>query len=234
MDSVTNGVNDRFHGGAEHARHDRLLVSRYGAGDAYGTEIAEAEQLVKRCSHCAQLARDINTLRAATAELPTPRRTRDFRLTETKAESLHGSALQRWFRRLAAPGLAPLRPLAGAAVSVGLVLVVAGVALPTPAGQMFTAQDNQAPGGALAPDNRDTSNPLATPAAPAEIDGQPAPTMVSIERGYEEVGLGDDIAAADATRSLLVYSGLLIAVVSMALLLVLVIARRRGTDSLLR
>jgi hypothetical protein len=235
MASVTNGVNDRFHGAADHARHDRVLVSRYGAGDAFAGEIAEAEQLVKHCSHCAQLARDINTLRTAAASLPAPRRTRDFRLTDEQAEKLRGSALQRWFRRLAAPGLAPLRPLAGVAVSIGLVLMVVGVALPTPAGDLYMLQrGDQAPLMGSTPDgaNAPDASPIA-PGAEFEAGMSPAPTKATAA-DRATVGLLEETAAPDLTRSVLVYSGLLIAVLSLGVLSLLVFARRRGTDRLLR
>jgi hypothetical protein len=235
MDSVTNSVNDRFHGAADHARHDHVLVSRYGAGDAYPGEVAEARLLVKRCSHCAQLAQDIDALRLAASDLPAARRTRDFRLTDEQAERLHGSALQRWFRRLATPGLAPLRPLAGVAVSVGLVLVVVGAALPAPAGETFMLNGEPSPAWADLPADR--AGAQASPLAPGGVMEGFGPTPTTETVDTSSVDLDQELAAtaaADATRSMLVYGGLIIAVLSLGLLVLLVIARRRGTDPLLR
>ena len=240
MASVNLSVNDRHGGSADHARHDHLLVARYGAGDAYPGEAAEAEQLVRRCAACARLAHDIEALRLATAALPAPHRTRDFRLTHEQAAGLRGSPLRRLLRRLSAPGLAPLRPLAGVAVSIGLVLMVAGVALPTPAGQVFSTSDNaldldasaprggaEAP-GALAPE------PTAPERASGEGDGLTAEPAGEAEADRLAVGLPAESAAPDGTRSLLIYSGLLIAILSFAALSVLMLARWRGTDPLLR
>ena len=100
---------------ADHARHDRLLVTRFAAGDAYSNEVAEARRLVADCPECAELANDIRLIAARAGDLPTARRRRDFRLSAADAERLRGSALQRVLRRLAAPGFAALRPVAGAA-----------------------------------------------------------------------------------------------------------------------
>jgi hypothetical protein len=232
MASVSHDVNDRFHGASEHARHDRLLVTRFGAGDAYPAELAEARQLVERCSECARLAREISLLRAATADLPVASRTRDFLLTERDAERLRVSAFDRWLRRLAAPGLAPLRPLAGVAVSVGLALAVVGVALPTPVGDTFTQEMPMPASGSADGAGR---QPAASPAAPGEFTAGSQQTPVPITADdLHVVGLGDDVAQADTTRSLLVYGGLLIAVLSLGVLVLVIFARRRTTDRLLR
>ena len=255
MDNVPKSVNERFRGAAEHARHDRLLVARYGAGDAYPAELDEARQLVTRCAECARLAADIEVLRASTAALPVPRRPRDFRLTAEQADSLRGSAVSRWLRRLAAPGLAPIRPLAGAALSVGLLLVVAGVALPTPAGDLMaleqfgepvTRQDKgpattQLPseaGGVNAPDQTSGPGVLPTGEAPQYVPPDDVPPAAQPAEDGDapgvDIGLGQEYAAAESTRGLLITSGLLIGAISLGLLLLVVFARRRWTDRLLR
>jgi hypothetical protein len=185
------------------------------------------------------LASDIDALRLATAALPAARRTRGFQLTEEQAAGLRGSALQRLLRRLAAPGLAPLRPLAGVAVSVGLVLMVVGVALPTPAGEVFTSSDNAVRELTDNPpvagvDTPGAQEPQAT-ALPEGAGGQPS--AEDIEADKQALGLDGDAAAvaeADGTRSMLLFGGLLIAVLSFAVLSLLVLARWRGSDPLLR
>lgn len=257
MNSVPSSVNERFRGPAEHARHDRLLVARYGAGDAYPAELDEARELVGRCAECARLAADIDALRSATSALPAARRTRDFRLTAERAEQLRGSSIQRWLRRLAAPGLAPLRPLAGAALSIGLVLVVVGAALPTPAGELMALERAGDQGTWLGGGDDVKPSPAATAAegvvgAPTVIDapgaqpgreyerppGEPSrleePPVADPEARAQDIGLGQEYAAAESTRALLITSGLLIGAISLGLLLLVVFARRRWSDPLLR
>lgn len=237
MDSVTNHVNERFRGGSEHARHDRLLVSRFGAGDAFASEEAEARELVGRCAECARLAADMNVLRSQLAALPAARAQRDFRITAEQADKLRGSVLQRWLRRIAGPGLAPVRPLAGVALSVGLVLMMVGVALPTPAGEIF-AMDNANPqldvrkgdGAPVVGGPEATAGPDA-PYAPPEVQptSELEPTIT-----YEDIDIGRDLAQAETNRALLITSGLIIGILSLAVLLLVILARRRTADPLLR
>lgn len=117
----------------DHSRHDRLLVTRYAADDAYPGESEEARELVASCGECAALAADIRSLMTATAALPPARRRRDFRLSHEQAGRLRGTFVERLVRRLAAPEPSSVRPLAGVAVSIGLVLAVIGAGLPLPA-----------------------------------------------------------------------------------------------------
>lgn len=113
----------------DHAQHDRLLVARFAAGDAYASEVDDARQLVDSCADCNKLAADIRLISAATARLPTVARPRDFRVNAQAAERLSGSRVERLMRRLSAPRWNLVRPLAGAAVAAGLTLAVVG-ALP--------------------------------------------------------------------------------------------------------
>ena len=66
---------------AAHAAHDADLVAAYAAGDATGAELEAATTLVAACAGCAALHRDLRTIAAALPAMPSPRRTRDFRLT---------------------------------------------------------------------------------------------------------------------------------------------------------
>jgi len=221
---------------AEHARHDRLIVTRFAADDSYPTEIDEARQLVTTCSDCARLADDIGLLIAATSKLPAAQRPRDFRLTHEQAESLRGSFLERLLRPLAAPRLAALRPVAGAAMSLGLALVVAGVALPTPSPAGAPAD----PGVMMnegVPDKE-----VAAPAAPDGAAGEaedPSERDASFDRAYTErlsTADGTDVSAqpVDQTRTLVLYAGLVLAMISLAILSIVTFARRRSYDRLLR
>jgi hypothetical protein len=110
----------------DHDRHDRLLVTRYAMGDAYPAEVAQAEELTQRCADCAALAADIRLIAARTSQLPEVRRPRDFRISAGQAEQLRGSWLERLLRPFSAPGWGVARPLAGAALVVGLSLAVIG------------------------------------------------------------------------------------------------------------
>jgi hypothetical protein len=129
--SVNRDVNERPVGhNPGHARHDRLLVVRFAAGEAEGSDNEQARALVDQCRDCARLAADMTTLRSSMAALPTPKRTRDFQLTPEQAEQLRGSAFDRFLRRLAMPKLGLLRPVAGVAVALGITLFVVGAGLP--------------------------------------------------------------------------------------------------------
>jgi hypothetical protein len=130
-DDVKDAVSERE--GAHtpgHARHDRLLVSRFAVGDTTGPDTDSARSLVTQCTDCARLASDIALLQTSIAGLPTPKRTRNFRITDAQADQLRGTALDRFLRRLAMPQLALVRPIAGVALAVGLVAAAVGAGLP--------------------------------------------------------------------------------------------------------
>jgi hypothetical protein len=171
---------------SDHRRHDRLLIARFAAGDAYPGERDEARELVETCSDCEALAADIRSLSSAMSRLPDAKRARDFRLTPEQAERLHGNWFERFMRTLAAPGLGMLRPVAGVAMSIGLALVIIGN-LPLGAPMAAAPEEvdmfsSQAPALAAtnAPAATDASAPEGTPAdgpvvgAPGE---EPEPAM---------------------------------------------------------
>jgi len=223
----------------DHARHDRLIVTRFAGDDAYPTEIDEARELVGTCPECARLADDIRALMSATSELPAPRRPRDFRLSREQAENLRGSFLERLLRPLAAPRLGVLRPVAGVAMSLGLALAVAGVALPTPLPASAPELDNQR----MTVETNDPGNPV--PAAPGALDGRGEAEALGapedpIDRAYSSDGdtaserLDLSVQPVDQTRSLVLYAGLLVAALSLAVLALVTFARRRAYDRLLR
>lgn len=246
MASVRKGVKLPSPTAVEHGRHDRLLVARFAVDDAYPSEVAEARELVAHCAECAALADDIRLLRISTARVGAPRRPRDFRLTSEQAEGLRGSLVERVLRRLSAPGLAPLRPIAGVALSVGLVLAIVGAALPTPvaeevrlmnepyaAEQLPAAAPGDTDGGVPADGRAGDEVPgegVATPAA-APPDGEAAAEDAQTRKSRDEAF--ETAQPDDPLRSILFYGGLGIAVLSLGAL-VLVIVARRSTDPLLR
>ncbi|HWH24735.1 MAG TPA: hypothetical protein VNW68_07580, partial [Candidatus Limnocylindria bacterium] len=158
-------------------------MSRFAAGDAYPTELAEARMMVESCVACAELARDIRALMAAIVNLPAPARPRDFRLTAEQAQALAGGPVDRWLRRLAgARSFSYLRPAAAAVMSLGLAFAVigSGVSLPqaaTPAaapadGRLYVAT----PEVAATPAPAEAPVPVDAPAPADEPDpGEAAP-----------------------------------------------------------
>jgi hypothetical protein len=176
------------------------------AGDLHADEIPIAETLVARCAECAALAEELRSISLATASLPAPRRTRDFRLTPQQAAGLRGSEWTRLLRWLAAPRMAILQPLASAAVAIGLVLVVVGTGFPgQPAaprsddtGQAPMVHATGSPRPAAAHEFAATSDPtdraVSTDGAaePGEAEGTASATS---DTGYEAL----PTPAAEAT-----------------------------------
>lgn len=119
-------------GRLDHEQHDLLLVSRHADDDLDAQERAAVETLLARCAACRDLLRDLRAISRAVALDAVPPRPRDFRLSAREAERARGSLPQRLLRRIALPELALLRPLAGGAMALGLLLVVVGGVLPAP------------------------------------------------------------------------------------------------------
>ena len=153
--------------GADHQLHDRLLVSRFVAGGLDITETRSAQALVSSCPDCAALAADLRTLIHAMPSLPVARRPRDFRISPEQAAAIRGSFLERLLRRFAMPGTSVLQPLAGAAMALGLILVVIGAGIPgtTPAARVGTDVPT-APITALGAEDTDAGATPDTDAAP--------------------------------------------------------------------
>lgn len=116
--------------GADHQSHDRLSVVQLAFGDLSEAERPLAQALLDSCTECAALAGEVRLISMATARLPAPRRSRDFRLTQAQMQGARGSFLRSLAERLSAPRLGVLRPLGAAAMAIGFVLVVVGMGLP--------------------------------------------------------------------------------------------------------
>ena len=100
--------------------HDETLIARFAADDVTGAEAASAARRVADCPACAELHADLRSIMAATATLPAPRRTRDFRLTEADAARLQRTGWRRLLGRFGDPRLAFTRPLATGLVTLGI------------------------------------------------------------------------------------------------------------------
>ena len=117
-----------------HETHDRLLVARFALGDDLASDEASVVRaLLASCADCASLVSEMQVVQHSTATSFAPSRPRDFFITAEQAATLRPSAWQRFLGRLAAPDLTVLRPLAGATLAIGIVLVGVGAVLPKPA-----------------------------------------------------------------------------------------------------
>ena len=167
-----------------HDEHDPLLVAQAAAGDPLDPARApEAQAWLRTCPHCAALAADLEHISAAVAHEQVPPRRRDFRLTAEQAEQLQGNAFTRLLRRLAAPRARALGPAAAGVLSLGLVFVVAGYALPE--------------GGAVTVQT-DANAPLAPIEAPAVVAPATALSLAPPARATEPPAPADESDPADA------------------------------------
>ncbi len=156
---------------SEHSRHDPLLLASLAGGDDLAT--AERARVAAQLADCAACRADYADLVALTAslraDLPSLRRSRDFRITPAMAHDARRSPLRRWLD--AARGFSAARPLAAAVCSIGLVLVLVGLALPGPNGAPTLSLLAPAAGGAApaetSADQARNASPGAT-AAPAD------------------------------------------------------------------
>ncbi len=172
LDDVTPGPRPLD----DHAQHDRWLIVRVASQDTDLTaaEASAARSLLDSCADCAALAADIPTIAHATAVSVVPSRPRDFRLTPEQAARARGGVLDRLGRWIASPRGAVLRPLAGASLALGIVLVVVGPSIKGP------IQPPVAPPAAdmQAPVQSGTPNPYA-------MDSMPGPDGTASAGGAE-------------------------------------------------
>ncbi len=132
-----------------HADHDELLMAAFAAGDLRGAELAAATELVASCPGCAALATDLGLIRAAIAGLPTPRRTRDFRLTEADAARLRPAGWRRFLVPFGGPRLAFTQPMAAGLATLGIVGILLSAlptSLPTASSGAYVAPEMAVPG----------------------------------------------------------------------------------------
>jgi hypothetical protein len=259
MDDVSAAMTHtgQTHAPDDHAGHDRQLVVAYACGDLPGEDVADARSLVARCRRCAALVDEIALISTATRrDLVAPPRSRDFRLTSDDAERLRGNAISRLLRHLGSPRLQVLQPLAGAAMAIGLVLMlttsvlpsfftaagaapVGGAALPAAAEEDAAARDAAGGEGATSGDGASggaevaPAGPLTAPAASPQVVVSPdvaAYTETDTSTKANVTELTAQVAPVEPVAP--VGFGLLI--VGAVVLLVRVVARRATKDPLLR
>jgi hypothetical protein len=162
---------------SEHARHDRLLVVRFleADDDLRPAELEQARALIAGCAACAALGTELRLIADATSQMALPRRPRDFRMSHQQAAAVRNGGFRRFVERITAGfRLDVVRPLAGAAVAIGLLLVVVGslprlggtASAPAPASQRFSA--TAGPSVKAAPTESTTG--VMTPASPGSGD----------------------------------------------------------------
>ncbi|MGZ3587073.1 MAG: hypothetical protein ACXVAP_07480 [Candidatus Limnocylindrales bacterium] len=126
---------------ADHTRHDPLLLASLASGDPLSDGQHEQVEIQLACPACQATFADLVALTGSLqADLPTPRRSRDFRLTPEAARRDRRTPWLSWLRPLPS---SRLQPLAAAVCSIGLLMVLVGVSLPGGASQAI-----QAPAGA--------------------------------------------------------------------------------------
>ena len=155
---------------SDHDGHDRDLIAAFATDDLTGAELTDATALVARCRDCAALLADLRSIAAATAELPGPTRTRDFRLTEEDARRLRPGGWRQVVGFLAGPRLAFAKPLATALTTIG----VAGLLLFSVSGFLSFGSAGAAPLSATANGAPSAASEAGAPAAAASAAASPA------------------------------------------------------------
>jgi hypothetical protein len=102
-----------------HTDHDLLLVAAFAAGDLEAGDVVPAQALVANCAECRSLATDLQAIARATADVPAPRRPRDFFLSPADARRLRPNGLRRLAATFARPRIQSARPLAGGLMMLG-------------------------------------------------------------------------------------------------------------------
>ncbi len=154
---------------------------------------------------CAALSADIAAISRMTAESIVPARPRDFRLTPAQAASARGGVLERLGRWLSSPRGAIVRPLAGATLAIGLVLVAVGPSIrqplaPEPAPPVAGAEASAAAPDATADPALFTTEMMVGPSAdPAGISETGPSTMSDRSSATDAVGAAP-VAKATAER----------------------------------
>ena len=186
-DGRLSDVNPGTMSSADHAQHDRWLVARAASHDTDLTpaELASARALLDGCPACASLAADITTIAHATAVSLAPARPRDFRLSPRQAAAARGGVLDRLARWLASPRSTMLRPLAGASLAIGIVLVAVGPSIQGPLQAQAPAPNAgvAAPVGTVAAEGGAPTEGTAQAADTATPDGAHIMDMQLVPQG---------------------------------------------------
>lgn len=193
----------------DHARHDATLIAGRAAGDLTETERVRADALLAECDACGELRRDLVAIAAATRSVPPPATlAHDLRLAPEQADRLRRGSWLRTFLRPFGAATSPVRPLATAFTSLGVVGLVVGVTLSSGIGFAGIAG-----GPASAPGGEDRAHapaPAATAGAAENQfeaeDGSYLPVMQSsggqvIGGGAQGTSIPPDRTVVDMSKS---------------------------------
>jgi hypothetical protein len=115
----------------DHDNHDLALIAGHAAGDLAVSERISADTLLRSCTDCANLRRDLLAIAAATRALPTTATaSRDFRLDAAQAARLRRGS---WLRSILRPfgaARSGVRAMAAAMTSLGLAGLLVTTILP--------------------------------------------------------------------------------------------------------
>jgi hypothetical protein len=165
----------------DHASHDQLLIAAHVAGDTSATESSQASSLLAICPDCRQAAADLAAIAAASRDVPAPKRSRDFRLTQEQALRLRRrSPLARLGQILLAPG-GPARALPGALMTVGLAALLVSAVPGFPLAGAPAALDTREQ--VLASPTGDPAKNDTRAAAPAAPSGAPGAAPDAVQGG---------------------------------------------------
>jgi hypothetical protein len=172
-----------------HTDHDLLLVAAFAAGDVEAGDLSRANALVGACGECATLAADLRAISRATAEMPAPRRSRDFFVSPADAERLRPHGLRRLTAATTRPRLGLARPLAGGLMMIGFAgLLVAS--LPGLGGSAGSAPADQ------------RLEYRASPATDSHVQGGPDAPGASAAPAPTDATLGEERSGSGQGASL--------------------------------
>ena len=185
-----------------HPAHDRLRVAA-AADRRSGPLPALTSALLAACTECARLHADLVALATALPGAATPRRTRDYTLTEADAERLRPSGLRGWLARIGSPRDGLTRPLAIGFTTLGLAGLLAATiptVLPLGAGSGAAPASASAETTEATPDvaggfhqmirpEGEPASPSTTPVPATPLDGPPI-AVIALSSGFLIIGGG--------------------------------------------
>jgi hypothetical protein len=182
-----------------HAAHDLLLVAAFAADDLETSDRAGAQAQVAGCADCAALATDLVSIARATAEMPVPRRPRDFFVSPADARRLRPRGIRRLAAAIAGPRAQLARPLAGGLMMLGVAgLLVASLPGLSLLGSSSSADQRLEFTASPAPDAAIQGEPLVPYASGAPAASAPGDVSGAGQGASIPTGAGGTAASAPA------------------------------------
>lgn len=141
-----------------HRTHDPELIAAAADGTLTGPDASRVDEWLTRCAPCADLRRDLVAIAAANRTLPTPARTRDYRLSPAEAERLRSGGLRGLLARIGTSRDAFSRPLALGLTTLGLagLLLTGGTSIFSSGSTAGAAPQTLSTVGAAIPEDQTT------------------------------------------------------------------------------